>query len=287
MPRQARVVAVGVRHHVTQRGNNRQDIFLLDDDRRFYVETLGRWSQRCGLTLLGYCLMTNHVHLVAVPQRPDSLAQALGNTHQLHAQRFNRRYGRSGHAWQNRFFSCPLGPDRTAVALAYCDLNPVRTGLVGRAENWPWSSARAHLEQRDDSGLLDMKACRRACDLQQWRGVLETGGSHGGRDGIAQSDVDGTSLRRRVVRGADGTREQTDGPNCGGIRLKKKLKKKLSHLALSRWVTVSSHLSWLSRFYRGFTELRFAPPGVNDYAALRAEEGSVPLRGPEPRGTYA
>ena len=90
MPRQARVVAVGVPHHVTQRGNNRQDIFLLDDDRRFYLETLGRWSERCGLTLLGYCLMTNHVHLVAVPQRPDSLAQALGNTHQLHAQRFNR-----------------------------------------------------------------------------------------------------------------------------------------------------------------------------------------------------
>ncbi|MDA0207457.1 MAG: transposase [Acidobacteria bacterium] len=111
MPRQARVVAVGVPHHVTQRGNNRQDIFLLDEDRRFYLETLAAFSQRYRLTLLGYCLMTNHVHLIAVPQRPDSLAQALGNTHQLHAQRFNRRYGRSGHAWQNRFFSCPLGPD--------------------------------------------------------------------------------------------------------------------------------------------------------------------------------
>lgn len=63
------MVAEGVPHHATQRGNNRQDIFLLDDDRRFYLQTLGRWSQRWGLTLLGYCLMTNHVHLVAVPQR--------------------------------------------------------------------------------------------------------------------------------------------------------------------------------------------------------------------------
>jgi putative transposase len=182
MPRQARVVAVGVRHHVTQRGNNRQDIFLLDDDRRFYVETLGRWSQRCGLTLLGYCLMTNHVHLVAVPQRQESLAQALGNTHQLHAQRFNRRYGRSGHAWQNRFFSCPLGPDRTAVALAYCDLNPVRTGLVGRAENWPWSSARAHLEQRDGSGLLDMEASA-SVRFAAMAPRAGDGRIHGGRDG--------------------------------------------------------------------------------------------------------
>lgn len=75
MPRQARVVAVGVPHHVTQRGNNRQDIFLLDEDRRFYLQTLAAFSQRYRLTLLGYCLMTNHIHLVAVPQRPDSLAR--------------------------------------------------------------------------------------------------------------------------------------------------------------------------------------------------------------------
>jgi hypothetical protein len=138
----------------------------------------------------------------------------LGNTHQLHAQRFNRRYGRSGHAWQNRFFSCPLGPDRTAVALAYCDLNPVRTGLVGRAENWPWSSARAHLEQRDGSGLLDMEACRRACDLQQWRHVLETGGFTA--EGTA------TSRSRSGWNGRANGRSGPRGPS---------LEKKLSHLA--------------------------------------------------------
>ena len=70
----ARVVAAGVPHHITQRGNNRQDVFLLDDDRRFYLETLRERSQRHGVTLLGYCLMANHVHLVAIPERPDSLA---------------------------------------------------------------------------------------------------------------------------------------------------------------------------------------------------------------------
>ena len=105
----ARVVAAGVPHHITQRGNNRQDVFLLDDDRRFYLETLRERSPRHGVTLLGYCLMANQVHLVAIPERPDSLARALGQSHSRYAQGFNRRYGRTGHLWQNRFYSCPLG----------------------------------------------------------------------------------------------------------------------------------------------------------------------------------
>ena len=130
----ARVVAAGVPHHITQRGNNRQDVFLLDDDRRFYLETLRERSQRHGVTLLGYCLMTNHVHLVAIPERPDSLARALGQSHSCYAQRFNRRYGRTGHLWQNRFYSCPLGRTHLLRALLYVDLNPLRAGLkeIGR-----------------------------------------------------------------------------------------------------------------------------------------------------------
>jgi hypothetical protein len=78
MSRQARVVAEAVPHHVTQRGNNRQDIFLTDDDRRFYIDLLREKSAQFGVTLLGYCLMTNHVHLVAVPSHANSLAKALG-----------------------------------------------------------------------------------------------------------------------------------------------------------------------------------------------------------------
>ena len=83
----ALVVAAGVPHHITQRGNNRQDIFLLGDDRRFYLDTHRERSQRHGLTLLGYCLMTNHIHLVAIPERPDSLARAPGQSHSDRATR--------------------------------------------------------------------------------------------------------------------------------------------------------------------------------------------------------
>ena len=77
--------------------------------------------------------MTNHVHLVAIPERPDSLARALGQSHSRYAQRSNRRYGRSGHLWQNRFFSCAMDEGHGWNALAYTELNPVRAGIVRRA----------------------------------------------------------------------------------------------------------------------------------------------------------
>ena len=144
MPRTARVVAVGVPHHLTQRGNNRQDVFLVDDDRRAYLKRLRQDCRDCGVRLLGYCLMTNHVHLIAVPERPDSLARALRRAHSTYALGFNRRYRRSGHLWQNRFFSCALGADHLTAALLYVDSNPVRAGMVGDAIGYPWSSAAEH-----------------------------------------------------------------------------------------------------------------------------------------------
>lgn len=155
MARKARLVAPGISHHVTQRGNNRQKVFRSDDDRRFYLDTLHSKCALHGVALLGYCLLSNHVHLIAVPQRPDSLAQALGRTHGLYAQRFNPLHRASGHLWQNRFFSCALGPSHLRSALAHVDLNPVRARLAERAEDYAWSSARAHLTGLDADPLLD------------------------------------------------------------------------------------------------------------------------------------
>ncbi len=175
MARMARVVAAGVPHHITQRGNNRQDVFLLDDDRRFYLETLRERSRRHRVTLLGYCLMTNHVHLVAIPERPNSLALALGQCHSRYAQHFNRRYERTGHLWQNRFYSCPLGRTHLVRALLYVDLNPVRAGLVGQAEEYPWSSARAHAEGADSSGTLDFGDWSEICSANDWGEALADG----------------------------------------------------------------------------------------------------------------
>jgi putative transposase len=155
MPRQARVVAEGVPHHITQRGNNRQEVFLLDEDRRFYLDHLRPQARHYGVRLLGYCLMSNHVHLVAIPERSDSLARALGQLHCSYARRFNRRYRRSGHLWQNRFYSCPLARSHLWRALLYVDLNPVRAGLARDARAYAWSSAAVHCGGEDRGGLLD------------------------------------------------------------------------------------------------------------------------------------
>src|SRR5580658_9625112 len=105
MPRTARIVLPAVPHHTTQRGNNRQDVFFVDDDRLAYLKVLQRQSARYGLKIVGYCLMTNHVHLIVVPEHADSLAKAIGRTHWLYAQYVNKLHGRSGHLWQNRFYS--------------------------------------------------------------------------------------------------------------------------------------------------------------------------------------
>lgn len=157
MSRNARVVIPDFAHHVTQRGNNQQDVFFSEEDRRFYLELLKREATRFGVTIQGYCLMTNHVHLIATPRSEDSLARAIGRTDYRYAQTINRRYGRSGHLWQNRFYSCALDPAHLKAALRYVEINPVRARLVRKPWLYCWSSAEAHVEGRDSSGLLDME----------------------------------------------------------------------------------------------------------------------------------
>jgi putative transposase len=170
MARTARVVAVGEPHHVTQRGNNRQEVFLSDEDRQFYLATLAEGCRRYEITVLGYCLMTNHVHLVAIPGRPDSLSGGVGGAHRRYTEYVHRRYRRSGHLWQNRF---SLDRDHLLLALAYVDQNPVRAAMVNLATEYTWSSARAHVMHDDSSGLLDMTMWGEIDRANEWAEVLE------------------------------------------------------------------------------------------------------------------
>ncbi len=158
MPRVARIVIPGCPHHITQRGNNRQDVFFVDGDRVRYLEILAEQAERFGLALEGYCLMTNHVHLIATPREADSLAKAVGRTHWLYTQHVNRLHGRSGHLWQNRFYSCALDDGHFWSAMVYVERNPVRARLVRRAWRYRWSSAAAHCDGKDAGGLLDLAA---------------------------------------------------------------------------------------------------------------------------------
>ena len=170
MPRKARIVIPGLEHHVTQRGNNRQDAFFVDDDRRVYLEMLKEQAARHGLRLLCYCLMTNHVHVIGVPEDERSLSLAIGRTNLLYSQYISRFHGRSGHLWQNRFYSCAIGGTHLAATTLYVERNPVRAGLVRQAWKYPWSSAGAHVSGTDPSGLLDMRGWRAA--PEEWRGLL-------------------------------------------------------------------------------------------------------------------
>jgi REP element-mobilizing transposase RayT len=109
MPRQRRVVLPGRPHHITQRGNNRRDVFFEDKDHELYLSLLSEYTAKYQVEILGYCLMTNHVHLIAVPADATGLAKAIGRVHNDYARWLHIRRRESGHLWQNRFFSCPLG----------------------------------------------------------------------------------------------------------------------------------------------------------------------------------
>ncbi len=172
MPRVARIVIPGLPHHVTQRGNNRGDVFFVAEDRWVYLGLLAEQAVRYGVTVLGYGLMTNHVHLIAVPAREESLAKALGRTHFLYTQYLHRLHGRSGHLWQNRFYSCPLEDGPAWTALRYVERNPVRAKMAPAAWRYPWSSAAAHCGTGPAAEVLDLAPWQQVWEPGAWRDHL-------------------------------------------------------------------------------------------------------------------
>lgn len=146
MPRIARIIAPGYPHHITQRGNNRTGVFFDDEDRQTYLTLLAGYAEKHALQVLAYCLMPNHVHILAVPDSEASLARGIGLTNQVYTQYLNRKLDQSGRLWQNRFFSCIVEQDKNLWAVAkYIERNPVKAGLAKRPEEYPWSSAKAHI----------------------------------------------------------------------------------------------------------------------------------------------
>ena len=172
MARLPRVVIAEVAHHVTQRGNARQVIFSDDGDRIVYLELLREQCQLYPVSLLGYCLMSNHVHLVAVPHTSEALAQSLKQTHGRYASYWNARQLSSGHVWQGRFYSCPLDESHLWKALRYVELNPVRAGMVTAPELWKWSSAAAHCGFTDPDPLLEIARWSKRWSVPEWRAFL-------------------------------------------------------------------------------------------------------------------
>jgi putative transposase len=103
--------------------------------------------------------MPNHVHLILVPSDPDGLRRALARLHRTYAGVIQARRKRSGHFWQGRFGAVAMDEEHLAAALRYVALNPVRARLVERAQDWRWSSTRAHLRGKED-GVTTLKPVR-------------------------------------------------------------------------------------------------------------------------------
>ena len=154
MPRIARTVAVGYPHHIVQRGNGRQKVFFASEDKQKYLELVKRYTLKWDCTISAYCLMDNHMHILAVPKKAHSLNKYMQGVAMCYAQYANRKYGRGGRLWESRYYSCTVDSDRYLWATArYIELNPVRAGIVKKAEDYQYSSARAHVKGTDDDIL--------------------------------------------------------------------------------------------------------------------------------------
>jgi putative transposase len=150
MPRTARIVIPGVPHHVTQRGDHRMTIFHNDDDYQKFLQMLYEYANKHGLKILSYCLMPNHIHIICIPITETTLEEVFKPLLMRYAQYRNRTQRTSGHVWQQRFYSCPMDVPHLWTGMRYAERNPIRAGLVSRAEDYPWSSAAAHCGLRKD-----------------------------------------------------------------------------------------------------------------------------------------
>jgi putative transposase len=146
----ARAVAPGFPHHITQRGNRRQQTFFSDQDFKAYLALMAEWCENYRVEIWAYCLMPNHIHLIAVPDTKDGLNLAVGEAHRRYTRMINFREGWRGHLWQGRFASFIMEERYLLACTRYIEYNPVRAGLVKCPEDWKWSSAGAHMDETDD-----------------------------------------------------------------------------------------------------------------------------------------
>lgn len=143
MARRSRSCAGGLIYHVLNRGNCRMTIFSKPGDYRAFLKLIEEGRQRTGMRILGFCLMPNHWHMVLWPVEDGDLSRFLGWVCTTHVRRWreHREKVGEGHLYQGRFKDFPVADDiHLLTVLRYVEANPLRAGLVRRAEDWPWSS---------------------------------------------------------------------------------------------------------------------------------------------------
>jgi putative transposase len=169
MARIARIVVPGYPHHVTQRGNRKQRTFFCPEDYSTYIHLLAAAKANADAEIWAYCLMPNHVHLVVIPHHEESLVALFKEAHRKYTRRINEVHGWKGHLWQERFHSVVMDESHLINGVRYVERNPVEANLCGKPEEWPWSSATAHLARTDDPLVTVAPMLDR---IQHWRSYL-------------------------------------------------------------------------------------------------------------------
>jgi len=203
MPRIARVVGVEYPHHITQRGNYRQEIFLDDEDRKKYLTLLFAESNKYRLKILSYCLMTNHVHFIGVPEKMDSMGNVFKYVNMKYSQYFNRKQGEKGHLFHGRFFSSIMDEHYTMACARYIERNPVRAKMVKDPWDWKWSSAGVHCGMEKESELLENRLFE-YCEIdgKEWKGYISSREDPG-----EMIMIKGQTIKGRPLAGGDFIKE--------------------------------------------------------------------------------
>ncbi len=171
MVRIARVVLPNVPHHITQRGVRKLPIFLDDEDHEFYLKTLSEMGRKHGVEFCCWCLMKNHVHIVAIPETEESLSKAIGVAHLKYTQYFNEKYGCSGHLFSQRFYSTPMSENHSYAVVGYIHRNPVRAGIVSKVDDYKWSSIQLFLRNRYHDSLVNSKLLLNM--VEDWKEIFD------------------------------------------------------------------------------------------------------------------
>ena len=145
MGRLPRVIDDGLVYHAFNRGNNRGDVFLDDADREAFLDALARTKAGRPFRLFGYCLMSNHFHLLLKPEAGQTISRIQQSLAVAHTWHYHKRHQSSGHVWQGRFKSPVVQDDaHLLVVLRYIEANPLRAGMVADPAEYRWSSFQHH-----------------------------------------------------------------------------------------------------------------------------------------------
>ncbi len=204
MARLPRLTVPGYPHHVIQRGNNRQAIFVDDEDRRYMLNLLWEHASACGVAIHAYVLMDNHLHLLATPGTAEGLPRLMQSVGRRYVRHFNDRHGRTGTLWEGRYRSTVVETDRYLLAcMAYIDLNPVRAGMVGQARDFPWSSHAHYIGQRTDRLITPHPLFWSLGNTPFAREAAYAEMVHAGIGAAQQSALTDATLRGWALGGAD------------------------------------------------------------------------------------